>query len=57
MIGLKKLSEFIEFGVNLDEALRYQIFWELKYNNIKKRLLFENVENFKICVELSTSLA
>lgn len=45
--SLKKLSQFCEFGVNLDDSLRDQLVYGIKDINIKKRLLSETKLTFK----------
>lgn len=53
---LKKMSEFWEFGTHLEDALRDQLIWGIKDQNIQKRLLSEESFNFKRCVELSVAM-
>lgn len=54
--SLKKLSQFCEFGVNLDDSLRDQLVYGIKDINIKKRLLSETKLTFKRSVELCLSI-
>ncbi|CAI6365252.1 unnamed protein product [Macrosiphum euphorbiae] len=54
--SLKKLSQFCEFGVNLDDSLRDQVVYGIKDVHIKKRLLSETKLTFKRSVELSLSM-
>lgn len=54
--ALKKMSEYCEFAVSLDSALRDQLIWGLKDQNIKKRLLSEELLTFKKCVEMSIAM-
>jgi len=54
--ALKKLSQFCEFGVNLDDSLRDQVVYGIKDVNIKKRLLSETKLTFRRSVELCLSM-
>jgi hypothetical protein len=54
--SLKKLSQFCEFGANLDDTLRDQVVYGIKDINIKKRLLSETRLTFKKSVELCLSM-
>ncbi|CAI6346683.1 unnamed protein product [Macrosiphum euphorbiae] len=53
---LKKMSEFCGFGTHLEDALRDQLVWGIKDQNIQKRLLSEASLNFKRSVELSVAM-
>jgi len=44
---LKKMSEICRFGTHLEDALRDQLVWGIKDQNIQKRLLSEESLNFK----------
>jgi len=44
---LKKMSEFCGFGTHLEDALRDQLVWGIKDQNIQKKLLSETSSNFK----------
>jgi len=54
--SLKKLSQFCEFGANLDDSLRDQVVYGIKNVNIKKCLLSETNLTFKKSVELCLSM-
>lgn len=54
---LRKISEHYEFDTNLDDALRDQLIWGLKCQNIKERLLSENkLKTFKKCAEINIAM-
>jgi len=54
--SLIKLSQFCEFGVNLNDSLRDQVVYGIKDVNIKKPLLSETKLTFKRSVELCLSM-
>lgn len=56
IVSLKKLSQFCEFGSNLDDTLIDQVVYGIKDINIRKRLLSETRLTFKKSVELCLSL-
>jgi len=54
--ALKKLSQYCEFGNNLDDSLRDQVVYGIRDNNIKKRLMSEPELTFKKSVTFCLSM-
>ncbi|XP_008178248.1 uncharacterized protein LOC103307755 [Acyrthosiphon pisum] len=54
--ALKKLSQYCEFGNNLDDSLRDQVVYGIRDNNIKKRLMSEPELTFRKSVTLCLSM-